>query len=34
MKFIIFFRIGDTIFIFGHVSQLKAAVYQTIVKET
>lgn len=33
MKFMIFFRIGDYIFIFGHVSEFKKAVYQTIVKE-
>jgi len=33
MKFIVFFRIGDMIFIFGHVSELKHAFYQTIVKE-
>lgn len=33
MKFVIFFRIGDFVFIFGYVSQLKGAVYQTIVKK-
>jgi len=33
MKFVVFFRIGDIIFIFGHVSQLKEAVYKTVVKE-
>jgi hypothetical protein len=31
MKFIIFFRVGN--FIFGDVSQLKSAVYRTIIRE-
>jgi len=32
IKFMVFFRIGDFIVIVGHVSQLKNAVYKTIVK--
>ena len=33
IKFMIFGRVGDFVFIFGHVSQLKQAFYQTIAKE-
>ena len=33
MKFMVFFRIGDFVFIFGHITQLKQAVYRTIVDE-
>ena len=32
MKFMVFFRVGDFIFIFGHVSELKKAMYRTLVK--
>lgn len=33
MKFMIYFRIGDFIFVFGHISQLKEAFYRTLVRE-
>lgn len=33
MKFMVFFRIGNFVFIFGHISELKQAFYKTIVDE-
>lgn len=33
LKFIVLCRVGDFIFIFGHVSQLEQAMYKIVAKE-